>query len=198
MFSNCMTRSSSGRPGASEPLRVAVCLLSDCFAVSEPMSETSAYRPLAPSETAKTATISQRCSHGGGGTRPSGGASPVPGDGAGPVRESAGPVCGPAGLVRESAGLVRESAGLVRESAGLVRGSAGLVEMSSVIAFSITEPDEPNSPHEAELLSSVDQRGAPRDPPRYLHPSRGRYVRVPALSLDRQTCRAGPGRGPAF
>src|SRR5690242_19527243 len=177
MFSNCMTRSSSGRPGASEPLRVAVCLLSDCFAVSEPMSETSAYRPLAPSETAKTATISQRCSHGGGGTRPSGGASPVPGDGAGPVRESAGPVCGPAGLVRES---------------------AGLVEMSSVIAFSITEPDEPNSPHEAELLSSVDQRGAPRDPPRYLHPSRGRYVRVPALSLDRPTRRAGPGRGPAF
>src|SRR5690348_7496725 len=166
MFSSCMTRSSSGRPGASEPLRVAVCLLSDCFAVSEPMSETSAYRPLAPSETAKTVTISQRCSRGGGGTRPSCGASPVPGDGAGPVRGSAGPV----------------------------RGSAGLVEISSVIAFSITEPDEPNSPHEAELLSSVDQRG-PAGPARYLHPSRGRYVRVPALSLDRQTRRAGPGRG---
>src|SRR5690349_24163449 len=64
-----MDRSSSGRPGASEPLRVVVCLLSDCFAVSEPMNESSAYRALAPSETARTATISQRCSQGGGGPR---------------------------------------------------------------------------------------------------------------------------------
>src|SRR5437763_12618470 len=125
MFSSCMIRSSSGRPGASEPLRVAVCLLSDCFAVSEPMSETSAYRPLAPSETAKTVTISQRCSRAGGGTRPSCGARPVSGDGAGPVRDS-----------------------------------AGLVEMSSVIALQYHRTDEPNSPHEAELLSSVDQRRA--------------------------------------
>src|SRR6266571_3492485 len=79
MFSSCMDRSSSGRPGARLPLRVAVCLLSDCLAVSEPMNETSAYRPLAPSETAKTATISQRCSHAPGGARlagagPAGGA----------------------------------------------------------------------------------------------------------------------------
>src|SRR6266567_3063077 len=72
MFSSCMNRSSSGRPGARLPLRVAVCLLSDCLAVSEPMNETSAYRPLAPSETAKTATISQRCSHAGGGAGPGG------------------------------------------------------------------------------------------------------------------------------
>src|SRR5690348_5021228 len=122
MFSSCMTRSSSGRPGASEPLRVAVCLLSDCFAVSEPMSETSAYRPLAPSETAKTATISQRCSHAGGGARTAGAGTGLAGTG--------------------------------------LADPGGLVEMSSVIAFSITEPDEPNSPHEAELLSSVDQRGA--------------------------------------
>ena len=75
MFSSCMNRSSSGRPGASEPLRVAVCLPSDCLAVSEPMNESSAYRPLAPSETARTATISQRCSQGGGG--PSGGVAEV-------------------------------------------------------------------------------------------------------------------------
>src|SRR5690348_13246514 len=133
MFSSCMTRSSSGRPGASEPLRVAVCLLSDCFAVSEPMSETSAYRPLAPSETAKTVTISQRCRRAGGGTRPSCAARPVPGDGAGPVRDS-----------------------------------AGLAEISSVIALQYHRTDESNSPHEAELLSSVDQRGT-RGPARSLH-----------------------------
>src|SRR6266702_4530455 len=83
MFSSCMDRSSSGRPGARLPLRVAVCLLSECLEVSEPMNETSAYRPLAPSETAKTATISQRCSHAGGGASP-------PGADAGPVRGTAG------------------------------------------------------------------------------------------------------------
>src|SRR5690349_9575468 len=67
-----MDRSSSGRPGASEPLRVVVCLLSACFAVTEPMNESSAYRALAPSETARTATISQRCSQAGGGERAGG------------------------------------------------------------------------------------------------------------------------------
>src|SRR5215469_2036469 len=67
MLSSCMNRSSSGRPGASEPLRVVVCLASDCFAVTEPMNESSAYRALAPSETRRTAAISQRCSQAGGG-----------------------------------------------------------------------------------------------------------------------------------
>src|SRR5215472_9314235 len=67
MLSSCMNRSSSGRPGASEPLRVVVCLLSACFAVTEPMNESSAYRALAPSETRRTAAISQRCSQAGGG-----------------------------------------------------------------------------------------------------------------------------------
>jgi hypothetical protein len=61
---SCRNRSSSGRPGASEPFRVALCLLSDWVAVSEPISETNAYSPLAPSETEKTATISQRISRG--------------------------------------------------------------------------------------------------------------------------------------
>src|SRR5215469_8571809 len=79
MLSSCMNRSSSGRPGASEPLRIVVCLLSACFAVSEPMNESSAYRALAPSETRRTAAISQRCSQAGGGER-AGGAG---GDGVG-------------------------------------------------------------------------------------------------------------------
>src|SRR5690242_16917490 len=77
-----MNRSSSGRPGASEPLRVVVWLLSDCFAVSEPMKESSAYRALAPSETSRTAAISQRCSQAGGGERAGDAGSPG-GDGVG-------------------------------------------------------------------------------------------------------------------
>src|SRR6266568_3369343 len=82
MFISCRNRSSSGRPGARVPLRVAVCLLRDCLAVSEPMNETSAYRPLAPSDTARTATISQRCSVAPGGARlagagPAGGSGPA-------------------------------------------------------------------------------------------------------------------------
>src|SRR5689334_25271172 len=90
-----MNRSSSGRPGASEPLRVVVWLLSDCFAVSEPMNESSAYRALAPSETSRTAAISQRCSHAGGGERAvaaAGDAGAGGGDGGGAVRAGgAGP-----------------------------------------------------------------------------------------------------------
>src|SRR5262245_55450679 len=86
MFSNCMNRSSSGRPGASEPLRVVVCLASDCFAVSERMNESSAYRALAPSETARTATSTQRGSQAGGAERAAvagGGAGALGGDGVG-------------------------------------------------------------------------------------------------------------------
>src|SRR6202012_2672970 len=55
-------KSRVGRPGASEPLRVAVCLPSDLLAVSEPIRSTKAYRPLPPSETAKTAMISHQSS----------------------------------------------------------------------------------------------------------------------------------------
>src|SRR5215469_12951011 len=88
MFSSCMDRSSSGRPGASEPLRVVVCWLSACFAVTEPMNESSAYRALAPSETRRTAAISQRCSQAGGGER-AGDAGSAGGDGTG-----AGPAAG--------------------------------------------------------------------------------------------------------
>jgi hypothetical protein len=60
----CRKKSSSGRPGASEPFRVACCELSEERAVSDPMNETNAYSPLAPRETAKTATISQRIRRG--------------------------------------------------------------------------------------------------------------------------------------
>src|SRR5215467_12998645 len=130
MLSSCMDRSSSGRPGASEPLRVAVCLLSDCFAVSEPISESSAYRPLAPSETARTATISQRCSQAGGGASPPGAAA---GAGSGSARGVAS-----------------------ARGAGLVRGTAGPVEMSSVIALQYHRTYEPNSPLPGEQLSSVN------------------------------------------
>src|SRR6516225_2785436 len=134
MFSSCMDRSSSGRPGASEPLRVVVCLLSACFAVTEPMNESSAYRALAPSETARTATISQRCSQAGGGERAvaaADGAGRSGGDGIGP---------GPAG------------------GSGPV-DTAELTGVSSVIVPSITEPAEPNSPIPGDPLSSVDQGG---------------------------------------
>src|ERR1700753_2321818 len=55
-------RSRVGRPGASEPLSVADCLPRDLVAVSEPISDTNAYRPLPPSETAKTAMTSHQSS----------------------------------------------------------------------------------------------------------------------------------------
>src|SRR6266566_4749992 len=139
MFSSCMNRSSSGRPGARLPLRVAVCLLSDCLAVSEPMNETSAYRPLAPSETAKTVTISQRCSPALGGARP-GGAGP---GGAGPGGGGARPAGARAG----------------RGGGSGAADTAEPAEVSSVIVLSITEPEQPNSPLWGEPLSSVGKPG---------------------------------------
>src|ERR1700759_1097789 len=51
-----------GGRGASEPLSVADCLPRDLVAVSEPISDTNAYRPLPPSETAKTAMTSHQSS----------------------------------------------------------------------------------------------------------------------------------------
>src|SRR6266567_2318150 len=134
MFSSCMNRSSSGRPGARLPLRVAVCLLSDCLAVSEPMNETSAYRPLAPSETAKTVTISQRCSPALGGARP-GGARP-----GGACARPAGACAG-------------------RGGGSGAADTAEPAEVSSVIVLSITEPEQPNSPLWGEPLSSVGKPG---------------------------------------
>src|SRR5215469_11705579 len=137
MLSSCMNRSSSGRPGASEPLRVVVCLLSACFAVTEPMNESNAYRALAPSETRRTAAISQRCSQAGGGERAgaaAGGAGPAGGDGVG---------AGPAG-------------GSGPADTGELTG------VSSVIVFQYHRTAEPNGPMPAEPLSSVDQRGEPR------------------------------------
>src|SRR6266567_3935654 len=149
MFSSCMNRSSSGRPGARLPLRVAVCLLSDCLAVSEPMNETSAYRPLAPSETAKTVTISQRCSPALGGARP-GGAGP---GGAGPG--GAGP-----GGARPGGACARPAGACAGRGGGSgAADTAEPAEVSSVIVLSITEPEQPNSPLWGETLSSVGKPG---------------------------------------
>ncbi len=59
MLASCSVRSSSGRPGASDPTRTACCFASVLGAVSEPMRLMIANRALAPSDTPKTTTISQ-------------------------------------------------------------------------------------------------------------------------------------------
>src|SRR5436190_17688975 len=59
MLASCSERSSSGRPGASEPTRSACWWPRALRAVSDPMKLMAASGPLRPSDTAKTTTISQ-------------------------------------------------------------------------------------------------------------------------------------------
>src|SRR6516164_10483828 len=59
MLTSCRNRSSQGRPGAWEKLITTCCALSACRSVSDPISDTTARTPLAPSDTEKTAMISQ-------------------------------------------------------------------------------------------------------------------------------------------
>jgi hypothetical protein len=55
-------RSNTGRPGACDPLITMCCALSDSGSVSEPIRETRERTALAPSDTPKSATISQQSS----------------------------------------------------------------------------------------------------------------------------------------
>ncbi len=64
----CRVRSSQWF-GASEPTSRACCPASGRLCSSEPISDSTAFTALAPSDTAKTAKISHRISHGGGGRR---------------------------------------------------------------------------------------------------------------------------------
>ena len=59
MLASCRVRSSSGRPGAIDPTSRACCCRSAFGAVSEPIRLMIANKELAPSDTAKTTTISQ-------------------------------------------------------------------------------------------------------------------------------------------
>src|SRR5450755_1160136 len=100
-------RSSVGRPGASDPFSTACCLPSDLLAVSEPMSSTSAYSPLAPRDTAKTEKISQPISFLLGADQasvPAEAPAGVPAAGGSVAAGPAGSVTGPAGSVTGPAG----------------------------------------------------------------------------------------------
>ncbi len=59
MLASCSVRSSSGRPGASDPTSTACWCDSALGAVSEPIRLMIANSALAPSDTPKTTTISQ-------------------------------------------------------------------------------------------------------------------------------------------
>src|SRR5580698_573586 len=138
MLVSCRNRSSSGRPGACEPLSTTAWLPSDCLAVSEPMNWTRAYTPLAPRETANMATISHRCSLA---AWPVSRAGPgcdavVPAPAGGPV--TGGPVTG--GPV--TGGPV--TGGPV--TGGPVTGGAAVGTMSSCELVGVSVPDGPFRP----------------------------------------------------